>query len=157
MTAFSTVQAAISAALASVKVLGIEHVGSTSVSGMAIKLFIDIDVIVAAEDITAAIAALELSGYTYHKETASLDRYSFRHNNHEGRAKGTEELKGGGIRRNLYICEPGSLSLKNHLTVREALRNDSDLRDEYSRVKMELAKSDYASLSDYVGGKAAVL
>ncbi|KFY63823.1 hypothetical protein V496_03664 [Pseudogymnoascus sp. VKM F-4515 (FW-2607)] len=157
VTAFSTIQTALSAALASVKVLSIEHVGSTSVPGMAAKPVIDIDVVVAEEHITAAVAALQLNGYTYHEETASLDRYSFRYDNHERHAKGTEEQMTGEIRRNVYICGPGSLSLKNHLAVREALRNDVELREEYSRVKMELAKNDHATLSDYVDGKGTVL
>ncbi|KFY84189.1 hypothetical protein V500_09521 [Pseudogymnoascus sp. VKM F-4518 (FW-2643)] len=157
VTAFSTIQAAISAALITVKVLSIEHVGSTSVPGMAAKPVIDIDIVVAEKDITAAIAALGLNGYTYHEETASLDRYSFRYNNHERHAKGTEEQMTGEIRRNVYICGPGSLSLKNHLAVREALRNDSKLREEYSSVKMELAQNDHATLSDYVDEKDAVL
>ncbi|KFZ16817.1 hypothetical protein V502_04881 [Pseudogymnoascus sp. VKM F-4520 (FW-2644)] len=157
VTAFSTIQGALSASLITIKVLSIEHVGSTSVPGMAAKPVIDIDIVVAEEDITAAIAALELNGYTYHEETASLDRYSFRYNNHERHAKGTEEQMTGEIRRNVYICGPGSLSLKNHLAVREALRNDRELREEYSRVKMELAKNDHATLSDYVDGKDAVL
>lgn len=157
VTAFSTIQAALSAALITVKVLSIEHVGSTSVPGMAAKPVIDIDIVIAEEDIIAAIAELELNGYSYHEETASLDRYSFRYNNHQRHAKGTEEQMTGEIRRNVYICGPGSLSLKNHLAVREALRNDSELRQEYSRVKMELAENDHATLSDYVDGKDAVL
>ncbi|ELR05883.1 hypothetical protein VC83_06430 [Pseudogymnoascus destructans] len=157
VTAFSAIQAALSAALATVKVLSIEHVGSTSVQGMAAKPVIDIDIVVAEEDITAAIAALELNGYIYHVETASLDRYSFRYNNHQRHAKGTEEQMTGEVRRNVYICGPGSLSLKNHLVVREALRNDRELREEHSRVKMELAKNDHATLSDYVDGKDAIL
>ena len=74
VTAFSTIQAALSAALTTVKVLSIEHVGSTSVPEMAAKPVIDIDIVVAEEDITAAIAALGLNGYTYHGETASLDQ-----------------------------------------------------------------------------------
>ncbi|OBT70016.1 hypothetical protein VE03_00567 [Pseudogymnoascus sp. 23342-1-I1] len=157
VTEFKKIQVALSAALTTVSVISIEHVGSTSVPGMAAKPIVDIDVVVIEEDITAAVAALQMSGYTYHKETASLDRYSFRYNNHQRHAKGTEEQMTGEIRRNVYICGPGSLSLKNHLVVREALRNDSELREEYSRVKMELAKNDHATLSDYVDGKDAVL
>lgn len=138
--AFLSIQAALSAALTTVRVLSIEHVGSTSVPGMAAKPVIDIDIVVAEEDIAPAIATLELNGYTYHKETASLDRYSFRYNKHMHLAKGTEELVTGEIRRNIYVCGPRSLSLRNHLAVREALRNDGELREEYSTVKMELAK-----------------
>ncbi|KFY06551.1 hypothetical protein V492_07965 [Pseudogymnoascus sp. VKM F-4246] len=157
VTAFSSIQAALSAALTTVKVLSIEHVGSTSVPGMAAKPIIDIDVVVADEDITAAIIALELNGYTYHEETASLDRYAVRYNKHMHLAKDTEELVTGEIRRNVYICGPESLSLRNHLAVREALRNDGELREEYSRVKMELAKVDHTALCNYVDGKDAVL
>ncbi|KFY36936.1 hypothetical protein V495_07506 [Pseudogymnoascus sp. VKM F-4514 (FW-929)] len=157
VTAFSTIQDALSAALTAVKVLSIDHVGSTSVPGMAAKPVIDVDVVVAEEDITAAIAALNLGGYTHHTETASIDRHAFRYNNHLGLAKDTEEQMTGEIRRNVYVCGPESLSLKNHLAVREALRNDSDLRDEYSRVKLELAQKDHPALWDYVDGKDEVL
>lgn len=156
-TAFSTIETALSTALETVKVLSIEHVGSTSVPGMAAKPVIDIDIVVAEEHIRMAVVALELNGYTYHEETASLDRYSFRYNKHMHVTKGTEELMTGEIRRNIYICGPWSLSLRNHLAVREALRNDGKLREEYSRVKMELAKNDHASLSEYVDGKDVVL
>lgn len=58
---------------------------------------------------------------------------------------------------NVFICEPEPLSLKNHLAVREVLRNDSEFGDELSRVRMELAGNDYASLSDYVDGKDGIL
>ena len=38
---------------------GVEHVGSTSVPGLAAKPILDIDVVVDADDVPAAITALE--------------------------------------------------------------------------------------------------
>jgi GrpB-like predicted nucleotidyltransferase (UPF0157 family) len=40
---------------------------------------------------------------------------------------------------NTYVVVAGSLALRNHLVVRDALRNDEQLRDEYGALKMRLA------------------
>ena len=62
--AFATIRASLQAALAGVPVVGIEHVGSTSVPGLAAKPIIDIDVIVDPSDLADAAAALGSLGYT---------------------------------------------------------------------------------------------
>ena len=50
-------------ALAGVAILGIEHVGSTSVPGLAAKPVIDIDIVVNADQSARAIEAMERVGY----------------------------------------------------------------------------------------------
>lgn len=45
-----------------------------------------------------------------------------------------------GLRRNVYVCVEGCLSLRNHLAVRDLLRRDDTLRDEYAAVKRALAE-----------------
>lgn len=119
---------------------------------MVAKPIIDIDIAVSLDDITAAVTALGSHGYTYHKEKGDLGRYAFRYNGHVPDAEGSAE-----IRRNVYICEPDSLSLRNHLVVKETLMPDAELREEYSRVKVELAEGEYASLGEYVDGKNVIL
>ncbi len=51
--------------------LSIEHVGSTSVEGLAAKPIIDIDVVVKPEDVEAAIKALAAIAYE-HREIVEL-------------------------------------------------------------------------------------
>ena len=60
---FEMVADSLSRALAAVPVQSIEHVGSTSVPGLAAKPILDLDVIVSAAHIPAAIAALGAVGY----------------------------------------------------------------------------------------------
>ncbi|KZP26090.1 UPF0157-domain-containing protein, partial [Athelia psychrophila] len=76
-TAFSQMRTSLSAALEGVPVISIEHVGSTSVPGLAAKPIIDIDIIVAPEDIPSAMELLTAHGYTYAPEPRGIDRYSF--------------------------------------------------------------------------------
>jgi GrpB-like predicted nucleotidyltransferase (UPF0157 family) len=54
---------------------------------------------------------------------------------------------------NLYACVNGSQALKNHLAVRDALRENSSLVQEYGKLKMELAESFPNDLDSYVEGK----
>lgn len=122
----------------------IEHVGSTSVPGLAAKPILDIDVIVARHDVDAAIAALGELGYESRGDLGVPGRYSLQAPDHEPR-------------RNVYVCEEGCLSVRNHLATREVLRNNLDLRDEYAAVKLDLASREFDSVDDYVAGKSAVL
>lgn len=60
---FEKVAAALSGALADGPPANVEHVGSTSVPGLAAKPILDIDVIVAPEDVPAGVTALVRIGY----------------------------------------------------------------------------------------------
>jgi hypothetical protein len=57
---------------------------------------------------------------------------------HAFRAPGQEPVK------YLYVCIESSAALRNHLGIRELLRRDRGLREEYGRLKVELG-------SRYVG------
>ncbi|MBF0688513.1 MAG: GrpB family protein [Cellulomonas sp.] len=60
--AFRRIEAELDAALASVDVRSIEHVGSTAVPGLPAKPVIDVDVVVDAAQLAPAIAALGCGG-----------------------------------------------------------------------------------------------
>jgi GrpB-like predicted nucleotidyltransferase (UPF0157 family) len=53
---------------------------------------------------------------------------------------------------NTYVIVDGSLSLQNHLAVREVLRADADLRDEYAAVKRRVGAV-AADIYEYGAGK----
>jgi GrpB-like predicted nucleotidyltransferase (UPF0157 family) len=132
------------AALDGVPVIAIEHVGSTSVPGLAAKPRLDIDVVVAADLVTAASDALHAAGYVALGDQGIPDRYAFSAPDHAPP-------------RNVYVVVDGSLALRNHLAVRDVLRRDATLRDEYARHKLELATRDYADGDDYVVDKSPML
>ncbi|MFI5429169.1 GrpB family protein [Aeromicrobium sp. UC242_57] len=122
----------------------VEHVGSTSVPGLAAKPILDIDVIVAARDVEAAIAALASVGYVHRGDLGVVDREAF-------------EAPDDRPRRNVYVCIAGTLNVRNHLAVRDVLRERADLRDEYASVKLTLAADPGIEIDTYIAGKSGVL
>jgi GrpB-like predicted nucleotidyltransferase (UPF0157 family) len=57
---------------------------------------------------------------------------------------------------NTYVIVEGSLSLRNHLAVRDILRSDPDLRAEYAAVK-RLVGATAADIDEYGRSKNAVV
>jgi GrpB-like predicted nucleotidyltransferase (UPF0157 family) len=141
--AFATIRTTLVNALAGVPVVGIEHVGSTSVPGLAAKPIIDIDVIVDIAHIDDAASALIARGYAPLGDMGVPDRFAFK-------------APPGSIRQNTYVIVDGCLSLRNHLGLRGVLRGDPDLRDEYSSVKRRLAAAT-DDIDVYVDGKSDVV
>ena len=108
-------------------IVSFEHVGSTSVPGLTAKPIIDIDVVYdKPENLPQIIKALESTGYRYEGNKGVEGRESF---------KAPE----GSIKQHFYVCKAGTLGLKNHLVLRDHLRNNSQDRDEYGKLKMEIA------------------
>ena len=122
---FDEVAAVLREALAGIGSARVEHVGSTSVPGLAAKPILDIDVIVDAADVPAAIAALESVGYVHRGDLGVTGREAF-HAPDEPR-------------RHVYVCTAGTTNVRNHLAVRDVLRSRDDLRDAYAAVKLALA------------------
>lgn len=141
---FARVAADLRRALAGVPVIAIEHVGSTSVPGLAAKPVIDIDIVVRREDAEAAIAALVAVGYAHRGDLGVTDRDSL-------------AAPDDDPRRNVYVCVEGTLHLRNHLAVRAILRERSDLRDRYGAVKTELARDPAMDIGTYLARKSPVL
>ncbi|MBW9121653.1 GrpB family protein [Microbacterium trichothecenolyticum] len=131
-------------ALEGVPVLAIEHVGSTSVPGLAAKPVIDIDVVVERAHVEGAIAALVAAGYTHRGDLGVTDRESM-------------AAPDDAPRRNVYVCVEGTLHLRNHLAVRAILRERADLRDRYGAVKTEIARDPGMSIETYLALKSPVL
>ncbi len=142
---FAELRAAYAAALvdAGARFRSIEHVGSTAVPGLAAKPVIDVDVVVDAEDVPAAVAALETIGFVPRGELGVPGRQAFH----------TPERFAPS---NTYVATAGSLALRNHLAVRDVLRSDAALRDEYAAVKRRAAAA-AQDIDEYIERKSAVL
>ncbi len=130
-------------AAAGVPVAAIEHVGSTSVPGLVAKPIIDCDIVVAEQDVVAASRVLTGLGFKPLGELGIPLRWAFKE---PGRLAGT----------NTYVIVAGSLSLRNHLAVREILRMRADLREQYSAVKKRIGAM-AANLDEYGRGKNAMV
>ena len=140
---YADVAAVLREALAAISPATVEHVGSTSVPGLAAKPILDIDVVVEAQDVPGAIAALESVGYVHRGDLGVAGREAF-HAPDEPR-------------RNVYVCTAGTLNVRNHLAVRDVLRSRDDLREAYAAVKRALAADPGMDIDTYLAGKSAVL
>jgi GrpB-like predicted nucleotidyltransferase (UPF0157 family) len=128
---------------AGVRVVAIEHVGSTSVPGLAAKPVIDCDIVVAEEDVEAASRVLVGMGFRPLGDLGIPQRWAFK-----------EPVRLG--RTNTYVIVEGSLSLKNHLAVRDTLRNNPGLRERYAAVKRQVGAT-AANIDEYGRGKEAIV
>jgi GrpB-like predicted nucleotidyltransferase (UPF0157 family) len=130
-------------AAAGVPVVAIEHVGSTAVPGLAAKPVIDCDIVVAGPDVAGASQVLTSLGFTPLGELGIPLRWAFRE---PDRLAAT----------NTYVVVQDSLSLRNHLAVRDTLRADPGLRDEYAAVKRRVGAV-AANIDEYGQGKNAMV
>lgn len=122
----------------------VEHVGSTSVPGLAAKPVLDIDILVDSDDFTAAVSALQAIGYVHRGDLGVTGREAFK--------PPDEDPK-----RNVYVCRRGTLNVRNHIAVRDVLRRSPVLRDEYGAVKLALASDPAMDIETYIAGKSRVL
>lgn len=109
----------------------IEHIGSTSVPGLAAKPVLDIDIVVkASADLIGIIQKLSALGYRNVGDRGIPDREAFKRLDdtvpYAGKTKWMEH--------HLYVCREGSISLKNHLILRNILRSNASALNEYAAV-----------------------
>jgi GrpB-like predicted nucleotidyltransferase (UPF0157 family) len=140
---FEAIRGHLQQVLHGVEVLDIEHVGSTSVPGLAAKPIIDIDIVVDRAHVDAASRALEAAGYEPLGEMGIVDRWAFR-------------PPAEAPRQNTYVVVEGSLCVRDHRALRDTLRADDALRDEYSAVKIALADTT-DDIDVYIDGKTDVI
>lgn len=124
--------------------LGIEHVGSTAVPGLAAKPVLDL---VAGRDagVPAAVyvPALEAADYVYRGESGLPGRDFFR--------RGTPRTH------HLHLVEKGGEHWRRYLGLRDALRRDPALRDRYASLKQDLALRYPHDREAYSEGKSAFI
>jgi GrpB-like predicted nucleotidyltransferase (UPF0157 family) len=133
----------ISAALGDLLVR-IEHIGSTSVPGLAAKPRIDIMPGLASEDdLNRAIEPLTSLGLRYIPDYEDEMPY---------RRLFSRDTDGDSIACNLHVVAVGSEFWERHLLFRDYLRRHPDVAEEYARVKRELAPR-FTVSNDYAEAK----
>ena len=121
--------------------MSIEHVGSTAVPGLAAKPVVDACIVVASRrDIPYVVKALAKIGYEHRGDLGVPDREAFTH---------PASLP----KHHLYASPRGSLSLKNHLGLRDYVRNHPEAAKEYGDLKETLAKRFPDDIDGYIEGK----
>ncbi len=137
---FRTLAAPLRAVLGTVA-LRIDHVGSTSVPGLDAKPVIDIQVSVRSLEPTDPYRVpLESLGYALQPENPDRARRAFR-------------WPLGQRRTHLYARTAGSFEEQLNLLFRDYLRSDPAAREEYARVKWELAERYRNDREGYVQAK----
>jgi GrpB-like predicted nucleotidyltransferase (UPF0157 family) len=126
------------------RVLLLEHVGSTSVPGLAAKPIIDILLVVAdPSDEPAYVPELERAGYRLVIREPGW---------HEHRA-----FKGPDTDVNLHVHPPGSPEIERHLRFRDRLRDNETDRKLYEMTKRQLASRHWTYIQQYADAKSEVI
>jgi GrpB-like predicted nucleotidyltransferase (UPF0157 family) len=124
--------------------LAIEHVGSTSVSGLAAKPVIDILLVVAnSADETSYAPTFEKTGYVLGIREPEW---------HEHRM-----FKGPDTNINLHVFSQGDVEIERMLIFRDWLRENSIDRDFYLATKQELAQQNWKYVQNYADAKSKVV
>ena len=126
--------------------ISIEHIGSTSVEGLAAKPIIDIDVVVENDNVFAAIVSLEKICYIHEGNLGIEGREAFTY-------QGKEHLQ----THHLYVCPRDSEELNRHLAFRNYLKDNPKAAEEYSKVKLQAAKLYPHDIDRYIEFKAPVI
>jgi GrpB-like predicted nucleotidyltransferase (UPF0157 family) len=124
--------------------LAIEHIGSTSVPGLAAKPIVDILLVVAdSGDEASYVPALESAGYLLRVREPNF---------HEHRM-----LRTAAKDVHVHVYSPGSPEIERYLLLRDHLRADEEDRELYALTKRELASRDWPSMQHYAEAKTEVI
>jgi GrpB-like predicted nucleotidyltransferase (UPF0157 family) len=126
------------------RVLLLEHVGSTSVPGLAAKPRIDMILVVPnSADEPAYVPDMEAAGYVL--RIREPDWYEHR------------VFKGPDTDINLHVFSPGCVEIERMLRFRDWLRTHAADRALYERTKRELARREWKYTQHYADAKTAVV
>ena len=121
-------------------IVGVEHVGSTSVPGLAAKPVIDLDVVISSRVVFPGVRErLASLGYTHRGNLGLPGREAFG--------------PPGGERHHLYVCSVDTPNLHNHLLLRDYLRAHAEVAAAYGTLKRELARRHPHDVDAYIEGK----
>ena len=145
-TGFEDIKREIEAAVGDI-IVGIEHVGSTSVVGLSAKPCIDIDVVIEDYSVFSAVRdGLAKIGYIHEGDLGIKGREAFKYS-------GKPHL----LNHHLYVCPKDSPELRRHIAFRDFLRNSPDAAAEYGRVKEKAAELFPDDIDKYIEYKSAYI
>ena len=125
-------------------IIGIEHVGSTSVEGMSAKPCIDIDVVIKDYSVfSEVVKGLSAIGYIHEGDLGIKDREAFKYSD-------KPHLQ----THHLYVCPQNSAELHRHITFRNFLRNNPDAVKKCSQIKETAAELYPDSIDKYIQYKS---
>ena len=140
---FALEEAKIRAALGEAA-LSVEHIGSTSVPGLAAKPIVDILLVVAdSGDEGSYLPALEEAGYVLRVREPEFEE----HRMFRTPAKDVH----------VHVYSAGSAEIRRYLLLRDHLRQDEEDRELYASTKRELASRDWPSVDHYARAKTEVV
>jgi len=124
--------------------LSVEHIGSTSVPGLAAKPIVYVLLVVEASgDEASYLPALEEAGYVLRVREPDFDE----HRMFRTPAKDVH----------VHVFSAGSPEIDRYLLLRERLREDKGDRELYARTKRELANREWPSMQHYAEAKTEVI
>ena len=142
-SAFEDIKIEIESALGDL-IIGIEHVGSTSVEGMSAKPCIDVDVIIKDYSVFDAVVDKFASiGYIHEGDLGIKDREAFKYTD-----------KPHLMTHHLYVCPQNSEELNRHITFRDFLRSNTEAARKYSSVKEVAAELFPNDIDKYIEYKS---
>lgn len=119
----------------------LEHIGSTSVPGLAAKPIIDSQLSVPdVEDEDSYLPCLERVGYALRV-----------------RERGHRMVRSASLELHLHVCDVRSDWERRHLLLRDWLRRSPADRRLYEEAKRELAEREWPTMNDYAAAKSDVI
>ena len=127
-------------------IIDIQHVGSTSIEGLAAKPIIDLDAIIEDDHILPEIIKiLEENNYEYQGMMGIPDRHAFQRRYSET------------LRYNFYVCKKDSVGYLEHVALRDYLIENESAKNEYATLKKYLAEKYKADIDGYCDNKSAFI
>ena len=128
-TAFEKIKKELESAIGDL-MIGIEHVGSTSVEGLSSKPCIDIDVIIRDYSLfDQVVSRLASIGYIHEGDLGIKDREAFQYSDKPHLQK-----------HHLYVCPQQSEELHRHIAFRDFLRTHPEAVQKYGSIKEKAAQ-----------------
>ena len=125
-------------------IIGIEHVGSTSVEGLSAKPCIDIDVIIKDYSIFETVVnRLNAIGYIHEGNLGIPNREAFKYSEKPHLQK-----------HHLYVCPQDSEELHRHIIFRDFLRSHPEAVRKYGQIKEMAAKLFPNDIDGYIRYKS---
>lgn len=128
-------------AVLGVKAIRVDHIGSTSIPGIAAKPIIDIDLSVKdVDDEEDYLPALTAAGYSLRVREA-----------------GHRMVRTANLGVHVHCCSTGSSWERRHLLFRDWLRYSEADRAAYGDLKKALAQQDWPDMNAYAEAKSALI